>query len=158
MSTENSNSKYRVRSDVRYANAGGYDFDRVLSTRDKRFLKRAANMAKKREVDFHNHCTIITKGPKVVAIGYNSYKNDPRHLSDEHVRGVPGRNLRHGVGPHSEISALQQVSDPTGVTVYVVRVMKNGELAESKPCEVCTEALQEAGVKRVVWSEDGLVL
>lgn len=38
-------------------------------------------------------------------------------------------------------------------TVLVVRVNKSGELACSKPCELCQESMKQAGVKEVYYSD-----
>lgn len=53
---------------------------------------------------------------------------------------------------HSEISALRQVDNPKGAIIYNARVNRQGETRLAKPCDACQEAIEEAGVKRVVWT------
>lgn len=145
----------RVENSIRYpSSVSGIEWT-TLSARQKRFLKRAESFAKKREVSFQNHCAILVRGSKIVAVGYNSYKNEPSSLSEEHVRMVPGRNSVMGVGPHAEVDAMNQLSDVAGMTLYVVRVNRNGELANSAPCEGCTASARSRGIRRIIWSEGG---
>lgn len=155
--TEARSTSSRIPAEVRYPTSGSIEW-RELSTRDKRFLKRAAAFAAKREVDYQNHCAIAVRGSKIVGIGFNSYKNDPGMLSEEHVRVVSGRNSYMGVGPHAETAALSQLTNTEGVTIYVARLLRTGEVGNSAPCEGCQLALRKAGVKRVVWTEDAMSL
>ena len=144
----------RVPNDIRYPNAAGIEW-RELSARDRRFLKRTIDLAKKREVDFQNHSAVLVRGSKIIAIGYNSYKNEPSVLSTEHVRMVKGRNTVMGVGPHAEVDALSNVKDASGMTLYVSRVLRNGSVGNSAPCEGCQTTARALGVRRIVWTEGG---
>jgi deoxycytidylate deaminase len=150
---QDSQKRILPRVENRYAeNSFGIEF-LELSNRDKRFLNKALELAGLREdVDHNRHCAIAVKNGNILSVGFNRYKNEPSVLSDEHLRSVPGRNQCHGVGPHAEIDALRQVSDPKGVIIYVARALRNGEPGNSAPCGDCQIFMQNAGVKRVYWS------
>lgn len=143
----------RVRSARRYSSVGELEEPR-LTARHAHFLRRAAAFARRREVSHSNHCALLVRGSKVVAVGFNSYKNDPRCLSHEHVRAIPGRNSVMGVGPHAEVAALSQVRDARGLTLYVARVTRTGEVSSSAPCHSCLTTARALGVRHIIWTED----
>ena len=55
---------------------------------------------------------------------------------------------------HAEFLCLQKApsSKIDGSIMFVWRFLKNGNLAMAKPCPMCTEMMQEKGVKRVIYS------
>ncbi len=57
-------------------------------------------------------------------------------------------------GLHAEISALRNTSAKFryGSTVYVCRILKNQEIALSKPCHACSVVMKKMGVKYVWYS------
>jgi hypothetical protein len=68
----------------------------------------------------------------------------------------PSKKLKDGVCTvHAEVDALLKVSnreDLRGATVYVIRVNKQGQLAMSQPCPMCSEILREHGIKRAFFT------
>lgn len=90
----------------------------------------------------HHHAAWVLKGGRVQSIGINKNR-------------CPGKWI--GSGPcseHAEMAALRQVNNPKGCTVFVVR-QKRGTIdgmALSRPCKNCEKALQEAGIKKVIYS------
>lgn len=52
---------------------------------------------------------------------------------------------------HAEVAALRQAKLRADA-LTVVRITKDGFLANSKPCKICRELLQDLGVKDVYYS------
>jgi deoxycytidylate deaminase len=53
---------------------------------------------------------------------------------------------------HAETDAVIKANcDLRGSTLYVARILKDGSLAFSKPCEFCQAIAFENGVKRMVY-------
>lgn len=85
------------------------------------------------------HGAVIAKGSRVLSIGINSKKTHPRSKK-------PGHTI------HAELSALVAAgSSVKGATLYSARVMRNGKLANSKPCDFCSTLLHEAGIRKIVY-------
>ena len=53
---------------------------------------------------------------------------------------------------HAEIAALVRCGDREPHTIYVARVCKDGSSAMAKPCSLCSMAIYESGIKRVVYT------
>lgn len=120
----------------------------------KRLLTMAAKFARNHEFNHAlsaRHCAIVAQGSKILGIGFNrhgwSFKQKGRY---------PVKKMNDNCcNVHAEVDALLRVSnrdDINGSTVYVVRTTKNGNLAMSQPCPMCSEILKEHGVKRAFFS------
>lgn len=112
-----------------------------ISRRDFNMLSRALTEAEKSDVK-HKHGCVITKGGRVLAVGHNRYRNS--HPTME----IPAGNYT----VHAEIDAASQVQwhNLKGCTVYIGRLSKSKEAANSAPCKGCLDYLEQAGVKRIV--------
>lgn len=90
---------------------------------------------------------VITYGSTVVCHGVNKSKSNPRQLLEKN----PFR------ATHAELDAIsrKRFKLQKGATIYVVRRLKNGNLAMAKPCVSCLKAIRSAGIKRVVYSIGG---
>jgi len=57
---------------------------------------------------------------------------------------------------HAELGAILGLDRTVteGATLYVARIGKDGGYRLSKPCSMCTAAMQHVGIKRVFWSID----
>lgn len=89
----------------------------------------------------------IYKQQKLISIGWNTLKT--------HTKSRTWNNTQH-----AEFAALLGVPKHhvVGAEMYVVRILKNGNRAHSKPCGECEELLWAAGIKRVWYiSENGVV-
>lgn len=66
---------------------------------------------------------------------------------------VVGKGYNHH-GVHAEHSCLSGIwpNKRKGLIVWVGRITKAGNWADSKPCKECEVMLREAGVKKVVYS------
>ena len=89
-------------------------------------------------------CVIVKK--KFVCSGYN-------FMTKTHTKSNSYDNYLH-----AEIHALIKFSNTSfteGADVYVYRETKTGQLANSKPCDICMLALKKSKIKRVCFIEDG---
>lgn len=116
-----------------------------LSKSNLYYLDQAVELAKLSTEAF-KHGAIIRKAGNTVAVGINYTINDPAYLEDEIA-------ISHAA-IHAEIAALNAARkvDLNGATIYVARVIKNGELRMSKPCENCQAELINRGVKKVIYT------
>ena len=61
-------------------------------------------------------------------------------------------SFRPEASAHAEFKLARAL--PRGSTVYVARVLRNGELAMAKPCVTCQMALKSKQVRKVYYSID----
>lgn len=91
----------------------------------------------------------------VIAIGYNSLKSHP----------LAARFGRHdeAIYLHAEVDAIKNAlrfcrpNELAGCSMYVARVLKNGEPALAKPCKGCVRALATFGIEDVYWTEGSTI-
>lgn len=57
---------------------------------------------------------------------------------------------------HAEHAVLNKAwrQDIEGSTMLVIRIRKNGTLGLAKPCKLCMKRLAQAGVKKVIYSNN----
>jgi deoxycytidylate deaminase len=86
---------------------------------------------------------VIARGNRVVSVGSNKRRNRPMVNHEESSE-------------HAEAAALRAArgKDLRGATIYVARVMKNGDTGMARPCRRCMQALVEAGIKTVIYTND----
>jgi deoxycytidylate deaminase len=98
----------------------------------------AKKIAQKSNSKFRLGCVLVKKG-RIISIGWNNMvKTNPKCKT-------------YGNFIHSELHCLlnTEYSKTRGSIVYIYRETKGGELAQSRPCPVCYEALRIAGVKKI---------
>lgn len=113
-----------------------------------KWLKRAKKVAqnstyKKR----FRHGAVLVRGGKVINEGWNSnnYKNFYHRFSE------------YGI-IHAEADAIYNISKQKtkNSTLYVARINCLGELRISKPCSGCIDFAKFCGIKKIIFSIDGL--
>jgi deoxycytidylate deaminase len=92
----------------------------------------------------HRHGAVVVKGGRVLSIGINKHRNDPENIQKSIVKA--------SCSVHAEVDALSRISNAKGATIYVARVAKNGETALSRPCNNCWTAIQNSGIRKVVFT------
>ena len=118
-----------------------------LSSKDFIMINRAMWVAATSNHRFQ-HGAILTDHGKVRAVGINFSRNNPKNVEFPKVES----------SVHAEIAALNSVrGDKRGMTLYVARRRKNGYEAQSKPCLACQKVIEEAGIKRVVYTTDEIL-
>lgn len=97
--------------------------------------------------------TVIVYKGTVLAKGYNT---DKTHTTQAKFNKLRFKDCGNNYLPdkcHSEILALQKVKyldiDFSRVHVYTYRELRNGKLAESKPCQSCLAAIKKLGIKNI---------
>lgn len=93
------------------------------------------------------HGAVIVRGGRVVSRGWNLFKNHPENVSSEHVLD--------GCSVHAERMAIARCQKTVGATIYIAR-NKSGRARFSKPCTGCERAIINAGISRVVYTDDML--
>jgi deoxycytidylate deaminase len=91
------------------------------------------------------HGAVIVKSGRVLATGWNVLKNDPNNISEEH--------LEQFCSVHAEAMAIARATRTIGATIYIAR-SKNGRPRFSKPCNGCQNAIDKAGIKQVIYTND----
>lgn len=114
-----------------------------LSRKQRERLDLAVRAAEASEVTQHRHGAVVVKGGRVLSIGLNKWRNQGMPTTDEYNPYLT---------VHAEIDALSRVKDARGTTLYIAQVNRQGEEKMSRPCDNCAKAIQEAGVKAVVYT------
>ena len=115
-----------------------------LSNTQKTRLLRALKVAELSTAN-QRHGAVLYKGGSVLSLGVNTVPND--HLSTGEFTGSPST--------HAETQAIRACGpdvDLSNTTLYVARVNKNGNSMFSKPCKTCQEAIDLAGIKKVIYT------
>ena len=79
----------------------------------------------------------------IVSIGMNSYKTHP--LMAERTEWPFLHAEQHAI-------IRAGVDNCEGLDLYIARVLKNNDLALSKPCKVCIELIKDVGIKNIYYS------
>lgn len=115
-----------------------------LSNTQQNRLNRALKVAELSSAN-QKHGAVIYKGGSVLSLGVNTVPND--HLSTGEYVGSPNT--------HAETQAIRACGpdvDLSNATIYVARINKNGVPLFSKPCKTCQEAIDLAGIKKVIYT------
>ena len=112
------------------------------------YIDKVIDYAKQSEAKFRHAAICLDSKGRIVSYATNSSKTHP--IQAEYARRT-GKD--HKVSLHAEIAALIRAREDIE-TVVVARINKKGELRNSKPCPICSLALQEAQVEEVWFSTD----
>jgi len=100
-------------------------------------------------------CAVLVKGGKVISIGYNrSTTGSQVEYFTDMARGC-GRD--YSLSTHAEMDCVFRLKGKVNLKrakIYVVRVLRNGEFAMSKPCIICQHVLYNYGIKRAFYTID----
>ena len=116
--------------------------------RDRRFLERALKLAQTSEHSGWKIGAIIAKGSRTLAIGINSYRNEPHQVAERLWE----------CSLHAEETAIRSANlraDPdrlAGSTIYVARWNQNNPGQRAQPCVRCQALIDEVGIRRVAWT------
>lgn len=103
---------------------------------------RVAVRAARNSTSRMKHGAVVHRGGRLLAVGWNRSRVQDRWLTTQ---------PRSSCTVHAEIAALRGVN-AVGATVLVIRLHRDGTLADSRPCDGCWDALDAAGVRKVVFS------
>ncbi len=91
---------------------------------------------------------VAVSGGRVIGVACNKGRNHPTILEDNVIKSQASVCAERRL-----LSTLGQKAK--NATIYVARVKKNGSFGLSKPCERCRKALNDADVKKVIYSSQG---
>jgi tRNA(Arg) A34 adenosine deaminase TadA len=98
-------------------------------------IEEAVELASRSNGPFRHGC-VVMNGKKIVARGNN------------HVRKKIGT-----LSIHAEMDALWKMdADYSSLKAIIVRSSKTGMLGNSRPCDMCMNALRQHGVKTILYS------
>lgn len=122
---------------------------RHISNKDQRFASIALEEASKSTLLMQHGCIAVLNG-KVLAKGCNNIRS---HSKDGLL------HFRKCCSAHAEISVLHKLCimelSPKIVqklVLYIVRISRSGEMAESAPCFHCTLRMKKLNIKAIVFS------
>lgn len=137
----------------------------TLTNFDKRMFEQARLEAEKST--FGHFCTgcVITYKNKIIGRGHNSCKTHPMQQKyNKQYRSFNTDNggfIRHSV--HAEISAISSVPYIIGtninwskVKIFVYRICRGKRLGfgNARPCEACSHAIKDLGIRDVYFTDD----
>jgi len=105
-------------------------------------IKRAKNSA----VTF-KHAACIFKGNKIFASGVNKYFKIQ-------IKNNNGEIEKHHLCIHAEIDCISGYKNVKGCDIMIIRVGKNDQLMNSRPCNDCIEKMMKKGIVKVYYSFD----
>ena len=116
-----------------------------LSNKEKAYLSVARYFASKSK-SRRMHGAVVVKSGRVIGTGFNKDKNSPYIVSPEHIK-------TH-CSVHAEVYAIRDANwNVRGAVLYVARVNRRGEDRNSKPCPRCQIVIEEAQIKKVIYTE-----
>lgn len=112
----------------------------TLSNSDTSFLSATAKIAQTSDYRFRMAAMIVKSG-RVLGGDTNSPKISPN---------TPPKR----VSTHAEIRAIKGVKNTVGATMYIARLSSEGATALSKPCVWCLQHIIDAGISRIVYTDN----
>lgn len=89
---------------------------------------------------------IYDKRKRVLSIGFNDYEKSHPVM----YKLGSKLNLPEKIYLHAEVAAIIKVQDLSKAhSIHVFRVGKSGKYLNAKPCPICQEAINQAGIKHV---------
>ena len=115
----------------------------ITSKTENARLRRAIAQADLSDC-YKRHGAVIYRGGAMLGVGVNVIKNDPLFVGEATV--TPST--------HAETMAIRAcgMADLSNAVLFVARVNRLGEVRNSKPCATCQEAIEKAGIKRVIYT------
>lgn len=106
-----------------------------------KYFKLAEKLSEKSDHPDHKHGAVLVRKNTIIGIGFNQNKTHTKSPDKFHMI-------------HAEFSAIlsSQEENLADCELYVVRKRKNGNLANSKPCQSCTKMVSSLGIKRCYYS------
>ena len=125
--------------------------ERIMSYRGRnsRYFNSARKAALCSEQSDYKHGAVLIKGGSVINTSCN--KNRLVSFGSRFCKDHDGVATLH-----AELGAILGIERniTEGATLYVARVGKDGGFRLSKPCSMCTAAMEYVGIKRAYWTID----
>lgn len=92
---------------------------------------------------------VIVQGSKVISAGFNN-------MSKTHPLMQQYNPHRHKftTGTHAEVQAMigTERHHLRGANLYVCRILKNGQFANARPCQICHRIINIMGIAKVYYT------
>lgn len=125
--------------------------ERIMSYRGRnsRYFNSARKAALCSEQSDYKHGAVLIKGGSIINTSCN--KNRLVSFGSRFCKDHDGVATLH-----AELGAILGIERniTEGATLYVARVGKDGGFRLSKPCSMCTAAMEYVGIKRAYWTID----
>lgn len=107
-------------------------------------MNKTIKLAKELNNKKENFCAIIIdrKG-RILSYGFNSYSKTSPQQKEYACRVGKFDSIFN----HAEIDAIRKIQNGIPYAIYIARVNKNEKILLSKPCEICSLAINEIGIK-----------
>lgn len=101
--------------------------------RHERWLKVCIRLAYQHHNHMYRHVSILVRGGRIVAVGYNRVKPNPMQNPSYVMRTV-----------HSEVDISRQIgyNSYKGAILYVTGLTQANHLVFSKPCQSCQKKIE----------------
>lgn len=103
----------------------------------------------------HIGCIIVYKN-KVISVGWNTSKEHPLQKEYNKQRNFNVDSCKNSL--HAEIYALIRCNDIdidwSKASIFIYRELANGQKAMARPCEACTKAIKDRGIKTVFYTTE----
>lgn len=92
---------------------------------------------------------VICKGSRILSTGVNKV--------DCNDSSIPNKFKRWISSIHAEADAISKLlkkhrlKDLAGSTMYITRILSNGNMDISKPCPHCRDLIESVGIKKIVY-------
>ena len=89
---------------------------------------------------------VISKGRRIISFGINKYKSHPKQINP-HTK-------QQGTSIHAELDALIRAPYPliNNSSIYIARLLRNGETGYCRPCSSCIILLKQYGIKKMIYT------
>lgn len=85
---------------------------------------------------------VVARRGKILGVGSNTRKTHPLSRATYQTT-------------HAEVAAIASAKDSLqGATLYVVRILRDGSVAMSKPCPGCQALAESVGIKTIIYTTD----
>jgi len=124
----------------------------MLNARDFRIISKLTALCAENTVDLRcRHVSALADKNRIISIGMNSTRTCPWFYKYSRRQAKQYQ--------HSEWNCLKNLKgDFRRTTLYVVRLDRQGQWNNSKPCEICSKIIKDKNISRVVHSiENGVV-
>ncbi len=93
-----------------------------------------------------SHVSFLLKKSKIIKIGWNKYRTNPQNLKYPYHNG--------NVGIHAEMDVIIKSGkdDLSDYDLVVIRIDRNGNMTNSKPCSGCKGVISQFGIREVWFS------
>lgn len=89
---------------------------------------------------------ILTDNKRIVSVGFNQYKTHPKlakYSDHPFLHAETHSMIRHGL------------DNCEGLTMYILRYRKGGDVGMAKPCDVCMHMIKESGISKIYYTTSG---